>query len=322
MANPSSKIAIYAALFGNGLIAITKFFAAFYTGSSAMFSEAIHSVVDTGNQVLLLYGLKCAAKPADKSHPFGYGMELYFWSFVVAILIFGLGAGISIYEGIMKIQNPSVITSPHINFIVIGIAVVFEAMAFSVALREFYKTKGSQNWIKAVRASKDPAIFTVLFEDLAALLGLLVAGIALYLSDLLQMPILDGVGSVTIGLILASTATLLAYECKGLLTGEAANEKVVYGIRTILKNETSILHINEILTMHMGPHDILLNMSLDFEDGISSNAVEETISRLETNIKAEYPQIRRIFIEAQGWSAHRKSDLSQLEADDTQTDPA
>jgi cation diffusion facilitator family transporter len=307
MASHSSKKAIFAALAGNSIIAITKFFAAFYTNSSSMFSEAIHSVVDTGNQFLLLYGLKSAERPADKSHPFGYGMELYFWSFVVAILIFGLGAGISIYEGIIKIKNPEPVTNVFVNYIVIAFAMVLETFACSVAFKEFKKTKGTQNWIKAIRSSKDPAVFTVLFEDFAALVGLMVAGLALYLGEHFNLPILDGVGSVIIGLILASTATLLAYECKGLLTGESANEQVVYGIRQILKEEPSLLHINEVLTMHMGPKDILLNISLDFEDSISSTKVEAAISTLESKIKTQYPEIKRVFIEAQSWLGHRQS---------------
>ncbi len=307
MSSHSSKKAIFAALAGNGLIAVTKFFAAFHTNSSSMFSEAIHSVVDTGNQFLLLYGLKCSERPADKSHPFGYGMELYFWSFVVAILIFGLGAGISVYEGIAKIKNPEPITDPQVNYVVLALAMVFESVACSVAIKELKKTKGTQNWIKAVRASKDPAIFTVLFEDFAALVGLLVAGLSIYFGELLDLPVLDGVGSVVIGLILATTALFLAYECKELLTGEAANERVVYGIKQILKQESSLLYINEVLTMHLGPKDILLNISLDFKDAISSVEVEETISRMESNIKAEFPEIKRVFIEAQSWLGHRES---------------
>jgi len=306
MASHSSKKVIYAALAGNGLIAISKFWAAAYTGSAAMFSEAIHSVVDTGNQFLLLYGLKRAKRPADKTHPFGYGMEVYFWSFVVAILIFGLGAGISINEGIAKVKNPHPVTDPFINYIVIGFSVVFEALAFSFAFKEFYKSKGSQNWIKAVRASKDPAIFTVLFEDFAALIGLVVAGIAIYLGDVLNMPILDGIASIVIGVILAVTASCLAFECKGLLMGESASDAVLTGIKDIIKKESQVLHINEILTMHLGPRDILLNLSLDFKDELSSGNVEETISKLELGIKNKFPEIKRVFIEAQNWMSQNK----------------
>ena len=306
MSAKSSKKAIYAALAGNGMIALTKFFASAYTGSSAMFSEAIHSVVDTGNQILLLYGIKRSERPADKTHPFGYGMEVYFWSFVVAILLFGLGSGVSIYEGISKIQNPHPVTNPFVNYIVIGFAIIFETIAFSVAYRELRKTKGSQSLIKAIRTSKDPTIFTVLFEDFAALLGLMVAGLAIYLGEVLNLPILDGIASVIIGLILALTASLLAFECKGLLCGEAANDQIVAGIEDIVKGETDVLYINEILTMHLGPHDILLNISLDFKDAMSSGNVQTTISELETSIKSKFPEIKRVFIEAQSWMAQDK----------------
>jgi len=306
MSAKSSKKAIYAALAGNGMIALTKFFASAYTGSSAMFSEAIHSVVDTGNQILLLYGIKRSERPADKTHPFGYGMEVYFWSFVVAILLFGLGSGVSIYEGFSKIQNPHPVTNPFVNYIVIGFAIIFETIAFSVAYRELRKTKGSQSLIKAIRTSKDPTIFTVLFEDFAALLGLMVAGLAIYLGEVLNLPILDGIASVIIGLILALTASLLAFECKGLLCGEAANDQIVAGIEDIVKGETDVLYINEILTMHLGPQDILLNISLDFKDAISSGNVETTISELETSIKSKFPEIKRVFIEAQSWMAQDK----------------
>jgi cation diffusion facilitator family transporter len=271
-----------------------------------MFSEAIHSVVDTGNQILLLYGIKRSERPADKTHPFGYGMEVYFWSFVVAILLFGLGSGVSIYEGFSKIQNPHPVTNPFVNYIVIGFAIIFETIAFSVAYRELRKTKGSQSLIKAIRTSKDPTIFTVLFEDFAALLGLMVAGLAIYFGEVLNLPILDGIASVIIGLILALTASLLAFECKGLLCGEAANDQIVAGIKDIVKGETDVLHINEILTMHLGPQDILLNISLDFKDAISSGNVETTISELETSIKSKFPEIKRVFIEAQSWMAQDK----------------
>jgi cation diffusion facilitator family transporter len=307
MANPSSKKAIFAALAGNSLIAITKFAAAAVTGSSAMFSEAIHSVVDTGNQCLLLYGIKRSNRPADRSHPFGYGMELYFWTFVVAILIFGLGAGISIYEGIAKVQHPHPITDPTINYYVLGFAMIFEGAAWYIAFKEFSKSKGSLGLITAVRRSKDPTIFTVLFEDTAAIIGLAVAMAGIFLSDFLGLPILDGVASIIIGIILATTAALLAYECKGLLTGEAASDVVVSGIKWIIGENPFILHVNEVLTLHLGPRDILLTVSLDFKDNLSSRQVEEAITSFETRIKEKFPEITRVFIEAQSWRAHQAS---------------
>jgi len=306
MTKKSNKVAIYAALAGNGLIALVKFFASAYTGSSAMFSEAIHSLVDTGNQILLLYGIKCSERPADKTHPFGYGMEIYFWSFVVAILLFGLGAGVSVYEGISKIQNPHPLTNQLVNYIVIGFALFFEGIAFLIAYRELGKNRGSKSLMKTLRASKDPAIFVVLFEDFAAIIGLAVAGLGIYLGEVFNLPTLDGIASVIIGLILAVTASCLAFEIKGLLTGEAASEEIVAGIKSIIKDESAVLYINEILTMHLGPEDILLNISLDFKDAMSSGNVEETISALETNIKNKFPEIKRVFIEAQSWMAQEK----------------
>ena len=305
MASHSSKKAIYAALAGNTLIAVSKFWASAYTGSSTMFSEAIHSVVDTGNQWLLLYGLKSSKKPADASHPFGYGMEVYFWSFVVAILIFGLGAGISIYEGIDKIRHPEPVSDPWVNYLVIGVATLFESVALGVAVVEFKKTKGKLGWLQAIRRSKDPALFTVIFEDSAALLGLIVAGACLYLSEAFELPVMDGIGSVFIGLILAVTASLLAYECKGLLIGESADKELEAGVRQILQSETKILHVNEVLTLHFGPNDILLTISLDFVDKISSESIEKTISNLEYQIKNKFSAIKRVFIEVQSWRGHR-----------------
>ena len=306
MAKKTNKVAIYAALAGNGIIAVIKFIASAYTGSSAMFSEAIHSVVDTGNQFLLLYGIKCSERPADKTHPFGYGMEIYFWSFVVAILLFGLGAGVSVYEGINKIQNPHTLDNQLVNYIVIGFALFFEGIAFLIAYRELGKNKESKSLMKNIRASKDPTIFVVLFEDFAAVIGLVVAGLGIYLGEVFNLPTLDGIASIIIGLILAITASCLAFEIKGLLTGEAASEEIVVGIKSIIQDESTVLLINEILTMHLGPSDILLNISLDFKDAMSSGNVEETISALETKIKNKFPEIKRVFIEAQSWMAQEK----------------
>ncbi len=307
MANPASKKVIYAALAGNSLIAVTKFFAAAMTGSSAMLSEGIHSLVDTGNQVLLLYGIKQSNQQADAKHPFGYGMELYFWTFVVAILIFAVGAGISIYEGVTKLSDPHPVTDPHVNYIVLAMAMVFEAGAWWIAFREFRRSKGSLGFVQAVRTSKDPTIFTVLFEDTAAMLGLIVAFLAIYLAQRLGLPWLDGAGSIGIGLILAATAMLLAYESKGLLIGEGARPAVVEGIRRIVEAQTGVSQVNEILTMHMGPRDVLLNISLDFDPAFSSDQVEAAISAMEREIASRHSEIKRIFIEAQSWRQHLDS---------------
>ncbi len=307
MASPASKKVIFAALAGNLVIAIIKAAASVFTGSSAMASEAVHSVVDTGNQVLLLYGIRAAARPPDDRHPFGYGMELYFWTFVVAILIFALGAGISIYEGVTKVIEPHPVKNPGINYAVLGAAMVFEGIAWTIAAKEFRKVMGPRGWLEEVRHSKDPTIFTVLFEDTAAMAGLVVAFVGIGAAQFLDLPLLDGVASIVIGVILAGTATLLAYESKGLLIGEAASAEVVQGIGDILGHEEGILSINEVLTMHLGPRDVLCNISIDFGADLNADEVEAAITSLESRIKSAHPEVTRIFIEAQGRESHLRS---------------
>lgn len=298
MASGSKKV-IFAALIGNSLIAITKFSAAFVTGSSAMLSEGIHSLVDTGNQVLLLHGMKQAEKPADENFPYGHGKEVYFWSFIVAILIFALGGGISIYEGIQHLQYPKAIDKPLINYVVLGLAMLFEGAAWLFALREFTRAKGKWGYLEAVQRGKDPSLFVVLFEDTAAMLGLIVAFVGIALADTTGILYFDGIASVIIGLILVGTAIWLAYETKGLLIGESANASVVRGIRNILQKYNQIEHINEVLTMHMGPDFVLTNISVDFRDNETASGVESVIAEIDKAIKTEYPQIKRIFIEAE-----------------------
>ncbi len=294
-----SKTVIIAALVGNSLIAITKFIAAAITGSSAMLSEGIHSLVDTGNQILLLYGLRRAARPADENFPFGYGKEIYFWSFVVAIMIFALGGGISIYEGIVHLQHPEPIRNAMVNYVVLGLALVFEGVAWAFAFREFNRVKGRWGYLEAIQRAKDPSIFVVLFEDSAAMLGLLVAFAGVLLSETTGILLFDGIASVIIGLILIGTSIWLAYETKSLLIGESANRSVIRGIRELLQGRSNIRQVNEILTMHMGPDFILANISVDFDDHINVQQVESTIAEIDRSIKQSYPQIKRIFIEAE-----------------------
>jgi len=295
------------------LIAITKFLAAIITGSSAMLSEAIHSLVDTGNQILLLYGMKKSAKPADTQHPFGYGMELYFWTFVVAIILFGLGSGVSILEGISKIREPHAVTNVSVNFIVLGMACVFEAAAWTVAYREFNRSREGRGYIDAIRRSKDPTVFTILFEDTAAMLGLIVAFVGIWAAEALAMPILDGVASVIIGVILAVTAALLAFECKGLLIGEGASAQVVAGVREMVTAEDGVVNINEVLTMHFGPNDVLLNLSVDFSSDLDSDQVETAITGMERRIKEAHPEIKRVFIEVQSIAGHLSDSMRQID---------
>ncbi|MGD9321240.1 MAG: cation diffusion facilitator family transporter [Desulfobacteraceae bacterium] len=298
MASGSKKV-IIAALIGNALISITKFAAALITRSSAMLSEGIHSLVDTGDQILLLYGLRQAKKPADENFPFGHGKEVYFWSFIVAILIFALGGGISIYEGIQHLRHPRAISNPMINYIVLGLALLFEGAAWYFAFRGFTRAKGKWGYLEAIQRGKDPSMFVVLFEDTAAMLGLLVAFVGIALTQITGILYFDGTASIVIGLILIGTAVWLAYETKSLLIGESANRPVIKGIREILKSNMLVEHVNEVLTMHMGPDFILANLSVDFRDNATADDIETVIAEMNQAIKRQYPQIKRIFIEAE-----------------------
>ena len=306
MAASGSRKVIFAALAGNALIAVTKLLAAAATGSSAMLSEGIHSIVDTGNQGLLLLGLKRAQRPADRSHPFGYGKEVYFWSFVVAILIFGVGAGVSIYEGIRHLLHPQPLHNVRLNYLVLGLSFLFEGAAWMLAWREFSRAKGRLGMLAAVRRSKDPSTFVVLFEDSAAMAGILVAFLGIFLGDLLGIAWLDGAASVVIGLILAVTAWLLAVETKGLLIGESAEPEVVSGIRTLAKELPAVEHINEVLTLHMGPEFILVNLSLDFHDTAAGEQIERAIADLDSSIRNQFPRVKKVFVEAESWTRYRE----------------
>ena len=299
MASSSSKKVIFAALAGNFLIALTKFIAFVLTGSSAMLSEGVHSVVDTGNQILLLYGLRRSKTPADERFPFGHGKEVYFWSFIVAILIFAVGAGVSIYKGVHHLLHPTTIQNPYLNYVVLGFALIFEGAAWCFAFTEFTKAKGKWGYLKAVQRGKDPTMFVVLFEDSAATLGIVVAFLGIFLSQITMNPYYDGAASIIIGLILAGTSAWLAYETKGLLIGESARPELVKGVREIAKAYPKIEHVNEVLTLHMGPDFILLNLSVDFDDTVLAGEVEEAIAKLNSEIKQAYPKIKRVFVEAE-----------------------
>jgi cation diffusion facilitator family transporter len=301
-----SKRVIYAALIGNSLIAVTKFAAATITGSSAMFSEAIHSCVDTGNQMLLLFGLHRAKRKSDDKHPFGYSQEIYFWAFVVAILIFALGSGISIYEGVHKVRHPEPVTSAYVNYIVLGFAMIFEGVAWAIAFREFNSRRGKRSIMRALEDTKDPSVMTVLLEDTAAMMGLMVAFTGIFASQYLGIPVLDGVASIVIGIILAFAAVILGLETKSLLIGESASPETVHSLEALMHGVPGVSAVNEILTMHLGPEQILLNVSLDFEDHLTAGDVEETVTRLEKRIRSVHPEVTRIFIEIQSAEGHRE----------------
>jgi cation diffusion facilitator family transporter len=298
-AHAGSMKVIYAALIGNLLIACTKFAAALFTGSSAMLSEGVHSLVDTGNEVLLLHGLRRAARPPDRSHPLGHGREIYFWSFIVALLVFALGAGVSLYQGVAHIRAPEPIENPKVNYIVLGLSFLFEGYSWRVALKEFRATKGKAGYLEAVRRSKDPTTFTVLFEDSAALAGLAIALVGIGAAQALDMPELDGVASLGIGLVLAATAVFLARECKGLLIGESALPEVQASLLRIANEDPAVQRANGVITVQMGPSQIVAALSAEFEDHLSSPEIEACVSRIEARIRAAHPEITTLFVKPQ-----------------------
>ncbi|WP_296746815.1 cation diffusion facilitator family transporter [Mesorhizobium sp.] len=313
-----SKRVIYTALAGNLAIALTKFAAALFTGSSAMLSEGVHSLVDTGNGGLLLYGMHRAARPPDRTHPLGHGRELYFWSFIVALLVFALGAGVSFYEGIIHIMAPEPVANAKINYIVLGLSFLFEGSSWLVALKEFRQQKGRQGWFEAVRRSKDPSVYTVLFEDSAALLGLIVAFAGILASELLGIPELDGVGSIGIAIILGTTAIFLARESKGLLLGEPASPAVQKQVLAIAEQDPAVQRANGILSVHIGPEEIVAGLSIEFEDHLTAPEIEACIERLEARLSEDMPEIARLFVKPQStgtWERRRKSIAEASEED-------
>ncbi len=307
----SAKGVVYVALAGNLLVAATKLFAASMTGSSAMLSEAVHSFVDSGNEILLLYGMRRAALPPDAQHPFGYGRELYFWSFIVALLVFALGAGVSVYEGIGHINHPEPISRPFINYIVLGLAAVFETGSWVVSLRQFREAKGELGYYEAFRRSKDPPTFMVLFEDSAAIVGILVAALGTVAAVSLHDPRFDGAASIVIGLVLAVTALLLARESKSLLIGERADARLGESILSIAAGERSISRANGVLTMQLAPDQIVAALSLDFEDHLTAAQIEEAVMDIERMVRAAHPDVVALFVKPQTHRSYREAAQSR-----------
>ena len=308
MASASHKV-VYVALGGNLMIAIAKFVAAGLSGSSAMLSEGVHSLVDTVNEVLLLYGLHRAGMPPDRSHPFGYGRELYFWSFIVALLVLAAGAGVSFYEGVMHIREPEAIERPWINYAVLGVSFLFEGTSWLVALREFRARKGKLGYFEAFRLSKDPSTFTVLLEDSAALLGLLIALAGVAGAQAFDEPALDGVASLGIAGVLASFALLLARETKGLLIGEPAHPRVSGSILAIAAADPGVHAANGVLTVQMGPNQVVATLSAEFEDALTTPQIEACINRIEAQAKTIHPELLSLFIKpqtAETWRERRR----------------
>ena len=292
----SSRIVIYGALAANAAIAIAKFVAAGITGSSSMLSEGIHSAVDSSNELLLLWGEHRSERPPDRSHPFGYGRELYFWSFVVAILIFGLGAGLSVYEGWQHIMDPEELTDPLVNYVVLGAAFLFESVSWGIAVRALGRTKRARSWWQAVRWSKDPSTVVVLLEDSAALVGITIAAGGIWLSHWLEEPRIDGAASILIGVVLAVVAALVAREAKGLLIGEPADEAVIDRVEALLRAEAGVTAVNHVRTIHTAPNRVFVAASVDFEDGLTMGRGEALIEALEERLRAEMPELTSIYI--------------------------
>jgi cation diffusion facilitator family transporter len=296
VARSSSRTAIIAALIGTLLIAVTKGIAAAITGSSAMLSEAVHSVVDTGNEILLLYGQKQSAKPADRRHPFGYGRELYFWCFVVALLIFAVGAGVSIYEGVIHFRHPEPISKPWINYVVLALAFLFEGGSWLFAWKAFSEARRDQGFWESIRESKDPTSFMVLFEDSAALVGIVIAAVGTWLSIHLGDPRIDGISSILIGAVLAAVAVLLARESKELLIGERAAPELSDAIRQTVSEEPCVLDVSDIITTQMAPDQVIATLGVDIVDSLRVPEVEALIHRIETRVRERFPQLYRVFV--------------------------
>jgi cation diffusion facilitator family transporter len=303
-----SKTVVLVALGCNLGIAAAKFVAAAWTQSSAMLSEAIHSVVDTANQGLLILGIRRAKRPPDAQHPFGYGKEIYFWSFIVAMVLFSLGAGVAIYEGILKMLEPRPLQNVYALYAVLAVAIALESYSMIKALREFRgRQEARHGFVEALRRSKDPSLFAIVLEDLAALLGLAIALIGTLAAHVGGYEKADGLASILIGLVLASVAIFMSREIKSLIVGEAASRAVQAGLREIIESETGsgkpVRKINDIRTMHLGPQDVLVTASVDFHDGVSARTVEDVTARLQRMIRSRFPEVHHLFIEVQSEDA-------------------
>ena len=305
MAETSSRTAVIAALIGNLLIAATKSVAAVISGSSAMLSEAVHSFVDSGNEVLLLYGQHRAGKPPDRTHPLGYGREIYFWSFVVALLIFALGAGVSIYEGITHLQHPVPIEDPLINFLVYGFAAVFESISWWFGWSAFQRIRRGKWIMDTVHASKDPTTFMVLFDDSAALVGIAIAASATALSLHFGAPWIDGTGSICIGLVLAAVAVILARESKALLIGERAADELTDSLRAATLRQPGVNGVEDILTTQLSPDQVIATLSVHFEDSLDVPQLEKLIGRIESELRSDHPELFRVFVRPTPSRPHR-----------------
>ncbi|HJU20796.1 MAG TPA: cation diffusion facilitator family transporter [Stellaceae bacterium] len=306
MAQSESGFVAGAALAANVVIMVAKYGAAFFSGSSSMMSEAVHSTVDCGNEILLLIGIHRSRRPPDETHPFGYGMEVYFWSLLMAVMLFGLGAGVSFLDGIHQIQHPEPIEQAWISYCVLGFAFVAEGISWCISLRTLQRSQQGRSTYAAIRRSKDPGVFAVLFEDSAALLGIAVAALGIGLSSLTGEAFWDGIGSIVIAGLLAVAGLLLARECHGLLTGESALPELRADIARTVTDWPGVARLGEFATLQIGPEAVLVTLSLDFEDRLSSSDIERTVSAIERDLKSRHEQIARVFVEAQSIDIDKK----------------
>lgn len=302
------SIVVWGALAANVGITIAKFIAASVTGSSALLSEAIHSTADSGNELLLVLGSKLSRRPPTATHPFGRGQEIYFWGLIVALVLFALGGGLSIYEGVQHALAPHEITDPTWNYVVLGVALVFESSSFWLAARTMYrvaKAEGKTFWA-ATHSSKNPEHFVVLFEDAAAIVGIVVAFVGVFASHTMHLPIVDGLASIVIGVILTAAALVLAYECRSLLLGESADPEKIKAIEALVAKDAAVDRVGRALTMYLGPEEILLTLEVDFKDELSAGDVEDAVRRLEASIREQHHDVGRIFIEARSLTRDRR----------------
>ena len=304
-----SRVAVFGAIAANAAIALTKFAAAGVTGSSVMLSEGIHSIVDTGNGAMLLVGMKLSQREPTSAHPFGHGKELYFWSLMVAVLIFGLGGGISAYAGVVHILHPVPLHDPTWNYGVLCAAGLFEGTSFVIALRQFWSSKGTAPFWQSLWRSKDPITVTVLAEDAAALAGLTVAALGVYLSHRLQAPTIDGAASVVVGALLGGVALLLIRQSRGLLIGEGVQPETASAIRALALEDSRVRAVGRPLSMYLGPEEILLTLDVEFQRDASADQIARAIAKIETEIRVRYPKITRIYIEARSISSAGRKEV-------------
>ncbi len=304
----SSEFSIYVSIFGNLIVATAKFFAAIYSGSSAMLSEGFHSIIDAANAILLYYGIKKAKAAPDSKHPLGYGREIYFWSFIVAVLFFAFGAGISLYEGISQILKPEPLENVTINYIVYAVSAIFDGSTWYVSYRQFHDENGDLGILDAVKKSKNPPSFMLFFEDCAGMIGLAIAVIGTFISSYFEFPLADGIASILVALVLGTMAGIVAFETKGLLIGEAAEPEVIRSISSIAESVSGVNKTNGVTTIHVSPDEIVVSLSIEFNDDLKTGDIEKIVVEVERKLKQEHQEIRTIFIKPQTAAGFKKTE--------------